>query len=124
MSLVEELSNKGYHVYVDNYYTSPALFLDLLENGFEGCGTVRCDRKGLSKTFQNANLCKGTSFVYKYNKSHYTNYLGEVYSETIANNKLTCLKWRDKRVVHMLSTFHDDSMTSKRTEELKVGKRI
>ena len=59
MSLLKDLYNKGYHVYVDNFYTSPALFLDLLQNGIEACGTVRNDRKGLSKRFQNANLSKG-----------------------------------------------------------------
>ena len=54
MSLVQDLSNKRYHIYVDNFYTSPALFIDLHNHGFEACGTVRCDRKGLTKTFQTA----------------------------------------------------------------------
>ena len=59
MSLLTDLKNKGYHVYVDNYYTSPALFVDLMDNGFEGCGTVRNDRRGLSEKFKSIKLLKG-----------------------------------------------------------------
>ena len=38
--------SKGYHVYVDNYYTSPALLLDLMnDDGFDACvelsGTIK-----------------------------------------------------------------------------------
>ena len=57
MSLLKDLYNKGYHVYVDNFYTSPTLFV------FEACGTVQNDRKGLSKRFQNANLSKGKIII-------------------------------------------------------------
>ena len=34
----DRLKNKGYHVYMDNFYTSPALFRDLRDRGFEACG--------------------------------------------------------------------------------------
>ena len=34
MELVSPLSNIGYRVYTDNYYSSPTLFLDLKDNGF------------------------------------------------------------------------------------------
>ena len=36
----DRLQNKGYHEYMDNFYTSPALFRDLRDKGFEACGTI------------------------------------------------------------------------------------
>ena len=59
ISLSTDLAGKGYHMYTDNYYTSPALFSELIENGFEACGTVRSDRKGIPKDFQKITLSKG-----------------------------------------------------------------
>ena len=59
MELVSPLSNMGYRVYTDNYYSSPTLFSDLKDNGFDACGTIRKDRKGLSETFKSTSLAKG-----------------------------------------------------------------
>ena len=46
MELVRDdrLEGKGYIVVTDNYYTSPALFRDLMERGFGAVGTARKDR--------------------------------------------------------------------------------
>ena len=41
------LENKGYHVFTDNFYSSPILSSELYDSGFEACGTVRIDRKGI-----------------------------------------------------------------------------
>ena len=67
INLSSELSNKGYNIYTDNFYTSPALFSELVDNGFEACGTVRNDRKGIPKDFQKVTLSKGNTQHYKYN---------------------------------------------------------
>ena len=40
-------------------------------------------------------------------------YLGEIHTER-SSEGLMSLKWRDKRVVTMLSTFHDDTTVNKR----------
>jgi hypothetical protein len=52
MSLTNDLSGKGYHVFCENFYTSPALFSDLKKKGFEACGTVRMNRRGLPDSFK------------------------------------------------------------------------
>ena len=59
MSLVSGLSGQGYHIYTDNFYTSPELFLDLYNNKFEACGTVCSNRKGITKEFQSKSMPKG-----------------------------------------------------------------
>ena len=38
--------NKGYHLCVDNFYTSPALFESFYERQIYACGTLRRGRKG------------------------------------------------------------------------------
>ena len=91
MSHAKPLEGKGYHIYCDNFYTSPDLFADLQKAGFEACGTVRKNRKGLSATFKSIKLSK------------------VVYTERIFDDSLLCLKWQDKRDV-LLSTLHDDSI--------------
>ena len=57
----DQLRNKGYHVYMDNFYTSPALFKDMHERGFESCGTIRSSRVGISDDIRSAKLKKGES---------------------------------------------------------------
>ena len=81
-------------MYTDNYYTSPALYADMTHLGFGGCGTVRCNRRGLPPEMK-AKLRKG-----------------EMVAST-AEEGMMALKWMDKRPVHMLSTIHDDSVVTK-----------
>jgi hypothetical protein len=45
--LAQRLHGMYHHVYVDNYFTSPALFQELYDNGIYACGTVRTNRRGL-----------------------------------------------------------------------------
>ena len=89
MSLSRPLQHKGYHLYCDNFYSSPALFEELSKVGFLACGTVRSNRRGLSEVFKTKKLQRG-----------------DVYSEKVG--QVLCLKWKDKRDVLLLSTIHDD----------------
>ena len=49
MSLMEPLLDKGYYVFMDNYYTSVGLFEELEGRKTLACGTVRSNRLGLPK---------------------------------------------------------------------------
>ena len=44
---------------MDNYYSSPQLFCELKEKGFHATGTLRGNRKGISKAFQEMKISKG-----------------------------------------------------------------
>ena len=96
MELVEDerLQGNGYVVVTDNFYSSPALFRELKQRGFGACGTTRRDRRGIPPTVRDAKLQRG-----------------DVISSR--DDGILSLKWKDKRDVTMLSTYHDDSMVTK-----------
>ena len=102
MELVNDqrLEQKGYIVYTDNFYSSPALFKALTDSGFGACGTAK---RSIPKSVSTANLQKGET-------------------QSIHDDGILSLKWRDKRDVLMLSTFHDDTMVGKsRRSRTAVG---
>ena len=92
--LLKKLHGKGYHVYFDNFYTSPYLCKLLLSTGFGSCGTLRLDRKDVPKSFQKADVALGEVVHYK-------------------DGELMGLKWRDKRVVALLTTIHKEGTVTK-----------
>ena len=46
MNMVEGLENQGYIIYTDNFYSSPTLFTDLVNKGFDAVGTIDHTRRG------------------------------------------------------------------------------
>ena len=86
------LVEKGHHVYLDNYYSSPELFSELhyLETFF--CGTVRSLRKNLPLAVTKVKLQNKGDCVFR------------------RNGPLLCLAWKEKKKakknVIMLTTIH------------------
>ncbi|XP_016372815.1 piggyBac transposable element-derived protein 4-like isoform X2 [Sinocyclocheilus rhinocerous] len=84
MSLTnEKLLGSGYKLFVDNFYTSPKLFRDLLSKKIWACGTIRANRFGHSKT----RAPRGNIRWFR-------------------EDNLLFVEWKDKRDVLMCSTFH------------------
>ena len=50
LSLCEGLKDANCYVCFDNFFTSPTLMAKLLENGIYGVGTVRTNRKDITKS--------------------------------------------------------------------------
>ena len=90
IDLVAELHNTNHYLYVDNFYTSPVLFLLLKERGILAAGTAR-PRKG---------------YPYDQLKGTVLQKCGDVAWLTEKDRKMTALRWKEKKDVFFLSTIH------------------
>ena len=85
--LARPIYGRGHHLYVDNYFSSPALFEELARNGVGACGTLRLNRNGIPKEAAKAKPAKGGAVFTRDGKTLYA-------SRT------------DKRQVNVMSTIH------------------
>ncbi|CAH1972612.1 unnamed protein product [Acanthoscelides obtectus] len=102
LSLVDSLLDKGYRLFLDNYYTSVDLVHKLVKRRTDCVGTIRANRKGIPKDLQ-VKLSKGQS-VARYNR------------------KIMIQKWHDKKDVLMISTLHDKTMEKVLTKKGEIEK--
>ena len=89
LELVEGLEHSSPSIFMDNYYTSPWLFLKLYDSGVNACGTARRSRKYFP-TDLDVKVRDVDSGYYDYRSS---------------GPLLACV-WKDKRIIHFLSTMH------------------
>lgn len=96
MELTECKRNQGYHVYTDNFYTSPPLLRDLKQVGLLGCGTTSANRKHFPKEMKTSG-----AWAKKVNhgKQRWRRFDGDVLG----------VQWNNDKVVSMLSTIHKGS---------------
>lgn len=99
------LLDKGHHVYMDNYYTSPELFEELHGRETFACGTVRGNRKNLPIAVTGPKFKTVGDCVFRRNRA------------------LLCFKWHEKKDVTMLTTIHEAIMVE--TGKLnRLGEKI
>ena len=92
LKLLEGLEDRGHHAYLDNWYSSPALFDDRHSKGFGACGTLRLNHKGLPQIIKSKRKMKKHTMV------------------SGTTGKSLAMVWMDKQAVAMQSTIYDDSM--------------
>ncbi|PNF19047.1 hypothetical protein B7P43_G11709 [Cryptotermes secundus] len=87
--LCRRIEGVGHKLYMDNFFSSPDLFDELMTKNITCCGTVRPNRKGLPDDFRRRQfrLKKGDIRVR-------------------VRQNLTALVWKDKRDVYMLTNMH------------------
>ena len=59
MRLFRSLKKAGHHIYMDNYYTSPSLFVDMKLKRLGVCGTVLVDGKSIPLEWKSNTKGKG-----------------------------------------------------------------
>ena len=89
LELLDGLEANHPKIYMDNYYTSPTLFLALYRKGVNACGTARANRKYYPKAL---DIKKGE--------------VERGYYDYRSSGPLMAGVWRDKRVIHFMSTIH------------------
>ncbi|XP_057181896.1 piggyBac transposable element-derived protein 4-like [Triplophysa rosa] len=100
----EKLLGSGYKLFVDNFFTSPSLFEDLLRKKIWACGTLRANRINHSKT----PAPRGNIRWFR-------------------DNKLLFVEWKDRRDVLMCSTFHkafNGDTVKRKVKGEKTGRSI
>ena len=79
LNLMDGYTNKNHHLYVDNFYASPKLLLDLEAKCTFCCGTVRIDHSQFSQRFK---------------------------STLLKNRKMVAIHWFHKYDVFVISLIH------------------
>lgn len=87
--LCQDLRGKQHRLFFDNYFTSYNLLRDLLHDGIYACGTVNSNRKNLPSLQADKSMERGDT------------------DWSVSDDSLCCLKWKDKRIVYLLTNFHD-----------------
>jgi hypothetical protein len=105
MDLTKGLLDNGRTLYTDNYYTSIPLAYRLKHRKTDLVGTLRTNRKYISKEVIGKALKKG-----------------EIACMETDDGKIAMTKWRDKRNVMTLSTKH--SARSMQTVTTKTGRSV
>ena len=93
MELVDNYEGKGHCLFIDNYYTSPQLLIDLLEKNIYCAGTIRPNRKNFPRDIVPSGGGDIGTFRFA------------------TTNKLTAVWWRDRRDVYAISNMHNTSST-------------
>ena len=91
MKLASDLLGVGRCCVTDNFYSSPELFGLLQDSDTDAFGTCRTNRKGMSSVLAHAKLKKGDVLAKR-------------------KGRMLAIRWKDKRDVCMLSTYHQGVM--------------
>ncbi len=88
MELSKPILNKGHTIYLDNWFSSPKLYLTLVENKTNAVGTVRVNRANMPGDLVKSKIKKGDYMIR-------------------SCNGILAIKWMDRREVHFISTKHE-----------------
>ena len=103
MRLTADLVHTFRRVFVDNFFSSVRLALDLLKKGLYMCATTRSNRKGFPSDLKNVRLNRGDSAIRQY-------------------GHLCATVWKDRKNVCLLSTCSQPTEFDKVTRKTHAGR--
>ncbi|XP_054283337.1 piggyBac transposable element-derived protein 4-like [Macrosteles quadrilineatus] len=103
LTLLEPYFGLGHKVYLDNWYVSPSLAMQLYKHNTNMCGTVLPDRQGLPKKLPKLEV-------------------GQV--DVHHTDVMSYERWQDKREVRVLSTMHNSEMLPTGKTNWETGQMI
>ena len=106
MKLTQHIHGHYHHIFIDNYFNSIDLLVDLLKNKTYACGTIRKDRVGFPSTFKTIAK-KGLA-----NRGD---------SKSVQHSNLIVTIWQDTKVVTMASTNCQPNATGNVKRKTKTG---
>ena len=86
LSLRQKLKDRHCFVFFDNFFTSPALLVKLLEMGIYATGTVRANRKNMPVLKHDKEMKRGEH-------------------DWFSSNHLSAIKWMDNKSVMLLYNY-------------------
>ncbi|PNF40809.1 hypothetical protein B7P43_G16650 [Cryptotermes secundus] len=89
LQLIRRVEGLGHKIYMDNYFSSPALFDDLLDRKINKCGTIHNDRRGMPQEIWPKSIKLKKGDIVRRVKRH-----------------LSVVRWKDKRDVYVLMNMH------------------
>ena len=95
LQLARKLQNSNVKIFCDNYFTSPALCMSILNVGIYFTGVVKANRKYMLE-FRNDNLMSR----------------GDIDVKSASNAPITSVKWVDNKGVHLLSSCDNGISTT------------
>ncbi|KAM9386212.1 small integral membrane protein 13 isoform 1-T1 [Pholidichthys leucotaenia] len=95
--LMEPYTGKGHEVYMDSYYTGPAITMELAPKDTGLCGTISSNRRGMPRDLRPAllPLRRGDDPVFMW------------------HDKLLACAWHDMKRITMLSSIHTNTCVQK-----------
>ena len=91
MHLVDGLWDVGHCVTMDNFFSNIGLFTTLLARGMYACDTVKQNQVGLPSILENTSIFKNVA-------------QGTIFWRMHDSGTISCLMWKDKKLVLLLST--------------------
>ena len=103
LSLCQKLKHTHCFVFFDNFFTSPALLVKLLQVGIYATGTVRANQKNMP--------------VLKHDKE-----MKRCEHDWFSSNHLSAIKWMDNKSVILLSNYFNPKETQQIERRVKGSK--
>jgi len=100
LQVIRRVEGLGHKIFMDNYFTSPALFGDLFQRKINACGTVRHDKRGMLRDIGPKSLKMKRGDI-----------------ATQVRGTLRDVRWKERRDVYILSNMHAPSTEGNLTQE-------